>query len=73
MAPKPKSWLVRQKVLGARIHVTEGLLERFVRQKVLGANIDETEGLLERNIARRRKRVCVCMYLCLGVRARMHG
>ena len=54
-APKPKSSFVRQKVLGANIHETEGLLERFVRQKVLGANIHETEGLHGRNIARRRK------------------
>ena len=32
MAPKPKSWFVRQKVLGANIHETqtEGLLERNI-------------------------------------------
>ena len=38
VAPKPKSWFVRQKVLGANNHETEGLLS---------ANIHETEGLLE--------------------------
>ena len=30
LAPKPKSWFVRQKVLGANIHETEGLLERNI-------------------------------------------
>ena len=30
VAPKPKSWFVRQKVLGANIHETEGLLERNI-------------------------------------------
>ena len=30
VAPKPKSWFVRQKVLGANIHETEGLLERSI-------------------------------------------
>ena len=30
MAPKPKSWFVRQKVLRANIHETEGLLERSI-------------------------------------------
>ena len=30
MAPKAKSWFVRQKVLGANIHETEGLLERNI-------------------------------------------
>ena len=30
VAPKTKSWFVRQKVLGANIHETEGLLERNI-------------------------------------------
>ena len=30
VAPEPKSWFVRQKVLGANIHETEGLLERII-------------------------------------------
>ena len=30
VAPKPKSWFVRQKVLGAQILETEGLLERNI-------------------------------------------
>ena len=39
MAPKPKSWFVRQQVLGANIHETEGLLERniaFTLHEILG-------------------------------------
>ena len=30
VAPKPKSWFVRQKVLGANIHETEGVLEQSI-------------------------------------------
>jgi len=30
VAPKPKSWFVRQEVLGANIHEAEGLLERSI-------------------------------------------
>ena len=56
-------WFVRQKVLGANIHETEGPLW-FVRQKVLGANIHETEGVLERSIAY----VYGHMYMCICVR-----
>ena len=30
MAPEPKSWFVRQKVLGANTRETEGLVERNI-------------------------------------------
>ena len=36
VAPKPKSWFVKQKVLGANIHETEGLLERSIAKDVEG-------------------------------------
>ena len=41
VAPKPNSWFMRQKVLGANIHETEGLLERnIVTHSVLGVVCD---------------------------------
>ena len=44
MAPKPKSWFVRQKVLWANIHETEGLLERNI------ANSEDSSKLAKRFI-----------------------
>jgi len=39
VAPKPKSLFVRQKVLGANIHETEGLLEQNIANSM--ARIEE--------------------------------
>jgi len=42
VAPKPKSWFVRQKILGANIHETEGLLERNIAE--IGVLLDDGAG-----------------------------
>jgi len=55
VAPKPKSWFLRQKVLGTNIHETEGLLERSVADATRNLNIFGDMCHL------------VCVYVCVGV------